>query len=628
MEKQNDKYKTFSRRAVLIGGGQLLLMGGLTARLAQLQIAKADQYKVLSDRNRIDLRLIPPSRGIIYDRRGIILARNEQNFRLLMTAEQVRDIDSFIAELQRHILLSEAEVAQLKERIAAVPSFIPVEIKDRLDWETVSKIEVHLPDLPGVQIDVGEYRVYPFEEEVAHVLGYVSAVSKEDLRRSGEQLLRLPGMKTGKVGIERTYEKNLRGRAGTKKIEVNVAGREVRELERIKALRGDAVILTIDHPLQKLVQEQLSQHKSAASIVMDAQNGAIYALGSHPNYDNNLFSSGMSAQTWQSLLSDPTFPLTNKAVAGQYPPGSTFKMITALAGLEAGEINEHTKVSCPGHYDLGSDRFHCWKRGGHGAMDLVEALSQSCDVYFYDLATKIGIDRIYETALRFGLGEKLDFDLREERPGLIPNSRWKLGHIGRSWQKGETVVASIGQGYMQSTPLQLATMCARLVNGGKAVKPWLTHRVGPFYRPTVEPEPMDVSAKHLALIKRGMDRAVNHVQGTAHRSRLEGMGVDMGGKTGTAQVRRITQRQREEGIDQESMAWRSRHHALFLGYAPLDKPRYVCATVVEHGIGGSTTAAPLTREIMKKTLQQDPASKAPYVGDLERAKQAQEEQPI
>ena len=599
MEKFTDKDRIFSRRAFIIGGIQLALCAGLIARLGYLQLSQGDAYKTLSDKNRIDLRLIPPSRGVVYDRNGRILAMNEQNFRLLITPEQVDNIDALLKEIGQHITLSKHDIAQFKKHAKSVRGFIPIKLKDALDWQEVSKIESNLPDFPGVKIDVGEVRGYTLGPTTAHIIGYVSAVSQADLRKN-DHFLKLPGVKIGKTGIEKNYEQYLRGTAGTRKIEVNVTGREVRQLENKRPKNGAPIVLSLDEQLQNYTYERLSRHKSASAIVMDAKTGAIFAMGSHPSFDTNLFTKGLSPQKWQELLSDPTYPLSNKAIAGQYPPGSTFKMITALAALEHGYTSQKRTVFCPGHYELGNDRFHCWKRGGHGEVDLVEALSQSCDVYFYEIAAELGINKIAEMARKIGLGSKFKFDLPEERPGLIPDTNWKIGHIGTKWQQGETVVASIGQGYMQATPLQLAVMTARLVNGGIKVDPWVAGIVGEHIRPRVNWPKMDIDPKNLALIKKGMDRAVNHKKGTAHSSAINIPGFEMGGKTGTSQVRRITARQRAEGTTQESLPWRHRHHALFVGYAPLNNPRYVCATVVEHGIGGSKTAAPLARALLLK----------------------------
>ncbi len=599
MEKDIDKYKVFTRRSFLIGAGQLAITAGLTARLGYLQLAEGERYKTLADKNRIDMRLITPSRGLIYDRSGKILAGNEQSFRLLITPEQAGDIDALIKDLERYVEITKFEIEDFKERSKGLPKFVSVELKSNLSWDEVSKIEVHAASLPGAKIEMGEQRFYPKSEANAHIVGYVGAISKTDIKKD-DSLQRLPNLRIGKTGIEKEYEPYLRGRAGSRKMEVNVAGREVRELEKTRSKRGDPVVLSLDTELQEYVYKQLSKHKSASAVVMDCKTGAVYAAASFPGFDPNLFVKGLSPEKWQELLSNQTYPLTNKAISGQYSPGSTFKMVTALAALEHGYTDYNKTVNCPGHYDLGGDRFHCWKRGGHGKMNLVQALEQSCDTYFYEIAVDMGIDKIADMAHRLGLGVKLDFDLKEEREGLIPSERWKLGHIGTRWQKGDTVVAAIGQGYIQTTPLQLAVMEARLVNGGYDVKPWVADKVGMFDRHPSSWPKMDVSQKHLKYVLEGMNRVVNNPKGTAYGSKIWDDKYSFGGKTGTAQVRRITTAQRQAGVRQEDLPWRHRHHALFVGFAPVDNPRYVCATVIEHGIGGSSTAAPLTRDILLK----------------------------
>mgnify|MGYP001270713191 CR=1 FL=1 len=608
MEKIVDKYRVFTRRAFLVGAGQAAIMAGLGLRLGYLQLVEGEQYQTLADRNSIDLRLISPSRGIIYDRAGERLADNTQNFKLLITPEKVKDMDVFLEKISELVKITDAQKADFKERVESLPRFAAIELRDSLEWEDVSKIELNSVYLPGVSIEMGEQRRYPLAESTAHIIGYVSAVNKTDAKNDPE-LLRLPSLKIGKTGIEKTYDTFMRGKAGTRKMEVNVAGREIRELEKRKPVTGDSVVLSIDKEIQNYVMQQLSEHKSASAIVMDSQTGAIYAACSHPSFDPNLFVNGLSPQKWQELLSNETYPLTNKALSGQYAPGSTFKMITAMAALEAGITSRSKTVFCPGYYELGTGRFHCWKRGGHGKVDIIDALAESCDTYFYELSREVGINRIANMARRFGLGSTLDFELSEERSGLIPDENWKLGHLGVRWQLGDTIVAAIGQGYILTTPLQLAVMTARLVNGGYAVKPWLAYYVGKHRRPPKTWPKMDVNQAHLNIVIEGMNAVVNAPNGTARGSRIQAEGYSMGGKTGTAQVQRITKAQRNENVQQESLPWRSRHHALFVGYGPIENPRYVCSIVVEHGIGGSATAAPLAKRILEFTEKRDPASK-------------------
>lgn len=608
MKQDKDSQRVFTRRAFVIGGIQGALLAVMGGRLAWLQVAEGRKYQTLADKNRINIKLLTPSRGEIYDRYGVALATNTQNFRVLIIPEQTDNIQSSLDALKDVIELDDKHLQRTIKTASQVAKFIPVEIKDDLSWEEVAKIEVNLPDLPGLFIDVGERRNYPFGEACAHLTGYVSAVAPSEVKE--EKILSLPGFKTGKTGIEKKLDKSLRGQAGTSRIEVNVIGRQVRELSRVQAQDGQSVVTSIDSVLQKFAFDRLSRERSASAVVMDAQTGAVYACASSPAFDPNIFTRELPADKWEALLSDPGLPLNNKAVAGQYPPGSTFKMVTALAALEEGVIDPNTSVYCPGHYEFGRDRFHCWKSGGHGRMNLVNALSQSCDVYFYKISTELGIDKIADMARRLGLGQQFGFDLTEERPGLVPDQNWKRGYFGKSWQSGETIVASIGQGYLLTTPLQLAVMTARLVNGGKEVKPWLLAQdQSGEATPSRDWESLQLNQSHLELVKNGMDSVVNAERGTAAGSRIYEAGMEMGGKTGTAQVRRITKAQRSAGVKNEDLPWKYRHHALFVGYAPVSNPRYVVSVVVEHGVSGSGSAAPIAKELLLETQKRAPAQK-------------------
>lgn len=608
-----DSGQMFTRRAFFVGGVQAVILTVLAGRLGWLQIVKGRNYKTLSDKNRINLKMIAPSRGEIFDRSGTGLAMNEQNFRVLVIPEQTEDLQSVLQNLQSLVDLPQKDIENVLEKASKMASFVPIEIKDNLTWEDVAKVEVNLPDLPGLSIDVGEIRTYPLAETTAHLVGYVGAVSKSDLGK--DPVLSLPGFKIGKTGIERAYDKAIRGSAGTAEVEVNVRGREVRELKRYEGLAGKKVVLTVDAELQSYMQKRLSKEKSASAVVMDAHTGAVYAMVSAPGFDPNLLTRGISASKWEELLANPGFPLNNKAIGGQYPPGSTFKMVTAMAALEEGVINKNSSFQCPGHYDYGGSRFHCWKWNGHGRMDLVNALAESCDVFFYKIATDVGIDKIAEYARRFGYGHKLGFDLEEERPGLMPDSSWKMGYFGEQWKKGETVVASIGQGYIQATPLQMAVMTARLVNGGYEVKPWLAAYLGD--KPAVDTSwpKMNFKKEHFDLIQQGMNKVVMGAKGTAKASQIPDEKFYMGGKTGTSQVRRITMQERRDGQRNEDLPWRLRHHALFVGYAPYNDPRYVCSVVVEHGGSGSAAAAPIARDMLYETQRRDPANIKIHNGD-------------
>ncbi len=478
-------------------------------------------------------------------------------------------------------------------------------MKENLTWEQVSKLEVNAPTLPGVSIETGLIRSYPLGKPMAHIVGYVAAVSEDEL--TGDPLLELPSFRIGKSGVERQYDLALRGEPGNTKVEVNAVGRVIREVSREEGTPGEPLQLTIDAALQHYVYGRLSHERSATAVVLDVERGEVLALGSYPAFDPSAFTLGLSSDQWGKLVNNPQHPLTNKTIRGTYAPGSTFKMVVALAALEAG-IGAGHEVYCPGHMTLGDGRFHCWKRWGHGDMTMIPAIQQSCDVYFYDVAKRVGIDAIAAMANRLGLGEPTGIELPGERPGLIPTKGWKLSYLGESWQMGETLVASIGQGFMLTSPLQLGVMTARLATG-KAVTPTLIRNreaLDPDWTPS-EPADLGIPAEHLRLVHEGMDSVTNDRRGTAYRSRIDIEGMEMAGKTGTSQVRRITMAERAAGVvKNQDLPWRRRDHGLFVCYAPVEEPRYACAVVVEHGGGGSSAAAPIARDIMLEVQRRDP----------------------
>lgn len=615
MDRETERFRHITRRTLLLGGMQAALFGGLGARMYYLQVTEGDRFRVLADENRISVRLIAPSRGEVLDRFGQPLALNVQNFQVVLVPEQARNVPAVLERLSEIVPLTEHDLRRVQRDMARLRRFMPITVRENLTWDQVAEVEVNAPELPGLSIEVGELRHYPHGYATAHVLGYVGAVAENDL--TGDPVLTLPGFRIGKTGAERQLETELRGQAGTSHVEVNAVGRVIRELRREDGTFGREARLTLDIELQEYVQARLGQEHSASAVVMDAHNGEVYALVSSPSYDPNLFTAGISSTDWNALLNDQYAPLTNKAIAGQYPPGSTFKMVVALAGLEEGVINENHRVHCPGHMELGNHRFHCWRRGGHGRIDMIGALAESCDVFFYDVARRVGIQKLAEVARRFGLGAPVGIDLPGERGGLMPDRDWKQRTLNQPWLPGETLIAGIGQGYVLATPLQLATMTARLVNGGRAVVPRMTLSVGP--RPTLDTsglvtaesafEPLGFSDRHLQLIYEGMAQVITGPRGTARGSRIGVDGMEMGGKTGTSQVRRITTAERATGIiRQEDRPWRDRHHALFVGFAPLHAPRYAMAVVVEHGGGGSSAAAPIARDILLETQRRNPAA--------------------
>ncbi len=432
-------------------------------------------------------------------------------------------------------------------------------------------------------------------------MGYVAAVAEKDL--TGDPLLELPGFRIGKNGVERQYDLALRGTAGNSQVEVNAIGRVIRELERAEGRPGKRVVLTLDLQLQRFVTERISRYRRASAVAMDVRNGEILAMVSVPSFDPNGFNEGLDPGAWKALIENPDTPLTNKSISGQYAPGSTYKLVVMLAALEAG-IPPERQHFCTGFSELGDQRFHCWHKRGHGLLGMIDAMRESCDVYFYELALKLGVDRIAAMARKLGLGAALDIDVPGERAGLIPTRAWKKDHFGKSWLKGETLVAAIGQGYVLTTPLQLAVMTARAVNGGFAVLPHLTRDAAGADGSRAEPLSFPhtgISERSRQLLLQALDEAGNHPRGTAFRARIEEPGRAFGGKTGTARVRRITMVERETGVRKNrEKHWRERDHSLFVGYAPVDDPRYAVSVVVEHGGGGSKTAAPIARDILRE----------------------------
>jgi penicillin-binding protein 2 len=613
MKPEQDRGRIFTRRAMMLAGGQALLFTGLAARMYYLQVIESSRYRVLADENRISLRLLPPPRGRVLDRRGVPLAVNVQNYRIVIVPEEAEDIEKMLDRLDHLVQVPEHERRRIMREVRRRRAFVPVTVRENLSWEEVSRIEVNAPDLPGINIDVGQTRSYPFDGSAAHILGYVASVSEREL--TGDPLLELPGFRIGKNGIERQYDLQLRGKAGNAEVEVNALGRVIRELRRQEGQPGQDVHLTVDMGLQEFVAKRISEERRAAVVVMDVHKGDILAMASVPSYDPNAFNEGLSGTEWSRLITNPDSPLTNKVIAGQYAPGSTFKIAVALAALDA-NIPPSFRVSCYGHIQLGNQRFHCWKKGGHGSVDMIDGIKGSCDVYFYELSKRVGIDRLAAMAKRLGLGQSLNIDMPGERSGLIPTRDWKQATIGVPWQLGETLVAGIGQGYVLATPLQLAVMASRLVNGGYAVTPRMT-LAPPGVDPADEPphsfRSLGLNDAWRRVVMQGMIEVVNNPQGgTAFRSRITEKQYAMGGKTGTSQVRRITLAERDRGLRKpDELPWRERDHALFLGFAPIDAPRYVTAVVVEHGGGGSTVAAPIAHDILLEAQRRDSSSVMP-----------------
>ena len=589
-------HNRLSRRAALLGGAQLLFLGALGARMRFLQVDQADQFRLLAEENRINIGLIPPARGEIFDRNGVRLAQNDPSYRIVMVREDAGDVEGVMARLAQIIEIDPETRARVVAEVNRSAPFLPVTVVDNVSWDDVERVSFNAPALPGITPEVGLTRVYPRGADFAHVVGRVGRVSQADLDalESPDQVLRIPRFHVGKINVEARQEDLLRGTAGTKQVEVNATGRVMRELDRREGQSGANIQLTIDADLQAYVLARL-EGESAAVVVMDCETGDLVANASAPSYDPNLFIGGISSADYNPLLQSPYRPLVNKTVQGVYPPGSTFKMITAMAGLEEGIIKSDDIVWCPGHMEIGGRRFHCWKRVGHGWMDLGNSLTQSCDVFYYDLALKVGIEKITAMANRFGLGVKHDLALSSVAKGLTPTKDWKKRTRNTDWVIGDTVNASIGQGDVLCSPLQLAVMSARLATG-KAVVPRLIKSVDGIEQPIPEAASLGMDEANLNRIRRGMYDVVNdRRKGTARSSRIIADDMRMAGKTGTSQVN-------SRVVKNDEVPWEERDHALFVCYAPYDKPRYAMSVLVEHGGGGSTAAAPIARDVMLQTL--------------------------
>ncbi len=606
-EQKDPGRGVFTRRALLLMVAQTAALGTLGKRLYDLQISDGDHFAKLADRNRTSKRLLAPPRGLIVDRFGVVVAANRTNWRALLLPEETTDVQGTIDRFSALVPLDERDQSRLGREIRHKRKFVPVMLREFLSWDEMARIELNSPSLPGVLIDVGTTRSYPFGPLLAHSVGYVAPSNEQDVAKS--TLLALPGMRIGRAGIEQSQDALLRGQAGSVEMEVNSVGRVMAELDRQEGTPGDEVGLTLDVGLQQTIQNRIGD-MAASAVVMDCRNGEVLAMCSTPSFDPSLFDSGVSKAQWAEWTNDQRTPLIDKTVAGVYPPGSTFKPAVAMAALSSGAITPTDRFFCPGHFDMGGARFHCWAKHGHGSVDLHLALKYSCDVYFYEVAHRIGMDTIAGTAHALGLGTELGIELPHQRPGLIPTPEWRQKHK-HHWNGGDTVVSGIGQGFVQVTPLQLATYTARIATG-RAVQPHLVRAVNGDIGGQVDPQhwpEMAMEPKYFQAIREGMFAVVNEQHGTAPKARLTIPDVQMAGKTGSAQVRRVSRAMRESGhFNSAELPWEYRPHALFICFAPYDAPRYAVSLVIEHGNAGADVAAPLARDIMTDTLLRDPVN--------------------
>ena len=626
------RQKRITRRGLLWMGIQLGVVGVLGWRMRQLQVDQSDQFRLLAEENRINIRLLAPDRGLIFDRNGVPVAINEQNYRIVMIREQAGDANEVLDRLAKLITLSSDRRARIVKDMRRRSAFVPVTVAEHLTWEEFALVSANAPALPGIIPEVGLTRSYPFNDTYSHIIGYVGPVSESDLDRmeDPDPLFQIPRYPIGKTGVERNVEETLRGSAGTSRIEVNAVGRVMRELGRDDGIVGQDIQLTLDTNLQEYAMERLAG-QSASAIVMDVRNGDVMAMASAPGFNPNLFVRGISTADWVALRENEFRPLSNKSVSGAYPPGSTFKMVVALAAREADVIKPNETFFCPGYYELGGRRFHCWKRGGHGKIDMVNSLKQSCDVYYYEVSKRVGIEAIAAKARQLGLGEKYDIPLPAISSGLVPNKAYKRRVFDQGWLQGDTLNAGIGQGFVLTSPLQLAVMTSRIASG-KTILPRIIKSIDGVPQLEDEAAVLDIKTVDIDLIRKGMFAVMNERRGTAYNARIDDKNMIMAGKTGTSQVRQISVEERAAGIvKNEDLPWDRRDHALFVGYAPYDNPRYAVTVIVEHGGGGSSVAAPIARDIMMRALYGDvpPLSAYPAAernrirGERDRAREAE-----
>lgn len=617
MRKHIEKSQHFTRRALLLAGGKLMLLSVLGGRLYYLQTAESKKYKSMAEGNRVRIFPIVPKRGRMLDRNGNVLAMGERRYQVKYESVGDKQSDMIIQKVAVLLELDFNHQQKLLERLASLKFGQTLVIEDYVDWQKVAKVEVNIHELPGITVSSPEVRSYPYAEATAHLLGYMGAPSEEDIER--DALYRYPDFRIGKTGLEKAQEDRLRGEAGMRQVEVNSHGAYVRELDIHKGKQGEDVTLTIDIDIQQYVVEKLAGKgglvtEGGSAVLLDIRSGDVLAMASVPSYDNNQFIRGISADYWKDLTENPDTPFAFKPIALQYPPGSTFKTITALAALDAGVITTNTDFYCPGYYEFGGRKFHCWERGGHGHVNLKKAIAQSCNVYFYKLALRLGVNKMAAMARQFGLGEATGIDLPGEKSGIVPDKAWKRAERGKPWYNGETLNTAIGQGFLLVTPLQLAVMMARLASYGKKVSPNIVLDTSLEKYELVrldnqekvllpgrkrEFEQIEVHPWHIRSVLKGMEAVMNEEYGGGWHSRIKNPEYKMAGKTGTAQVlSNKTFKYVPKNKDE-------RYHALFIGYAPVSDPRYAVSVVIEHGGYGSTIATPIARDILWKAQKME-----------------------
>ncbi len=594
------KLNSINRRMFITGSLKFFIMIGIVSRLFFLQVKENKKYLTLSDKNRIREWKLAPVRGEFHDYFGNVIAGNFEAYQLHVIPEQVEDFRYVIYRLKDLLELSDNEFKKVLKKKNEIKPWETLIVSDNLSWQKFSKINNHLYDLNGVKPVISISRNYPFKENFTHLIGYVSQANQDDIEST--QAIKknfVPGLKVGKVGLEKTFEEKLIGTNDIERYEVNAYGRRISQLEFQKGEKGKTLRLTIDTEVQKLANELLKD-KAGSICVMDIYTGAVVAMHSSPSFDPNLFVFGISQDDWQLIRNDPMKPLVNKTLQGNYSPGSTIKPIVALSALENGIVNTSFTVRCTGKTEMYGQTYHCWKKKGHGYVSLRNAMKQSCDTYFYEVARKLGVDKLSETAKKFGLGEKVFGDLFDiEKKGLIPNTQWKKNALGKGWLLGETIITGIGQGYIQTTPIQLCLMTAQIANGGYKIYPHLVIDDKVKDQPMDKFTPLYKNSKNIKIVQDAIFGSTNEAMGTSYRSRIDNPKYQFAGKTGTAQVKKITEEERELDLKTFQIPYEQRDHALYVAFGPYKNPRYALSVIVEHGGNGSTTAAPMATKLFK-----------------------------
>ena len=597
------KLNSINRRMFILAAAKVVILGGIIGRLFFLQVKENKKYLTLSDKNRIREWKLSPIRGDFQDYFGNTIAGNFESYQLHIIPEQVEDFRYVINRVKDILELSDRQYKKIIKKKNRIKSWETLIVGDNLSWEKFSKINNHLYDLNGVKPIISISRNYPYKENYTHILGYVSQANEQDIL-SSEQIKEkfVPGLKVGKIGLEKSFEEKLLGTNSIERYEVNAYGRRISQLAYQPGRKGETIKLTIDTEIQKLANQLLFE-KAGSICVMDIFTGQVIAMHSSPSFDPNLFVFGIGQDDWQLIRNDPMKPLVNKSLSGNYSPGSTIKPIVALSALENGIINPNFTVKCEGKKEMYGQTYHCWKKEGHGFVDLKNAMKQSCDSYFYEIARRLGVDRLSETAQKFGLGKKVFDNLfNNEKNGLVPNTSWKKNVLGKNWLLGETIITGIGQGYIQTTPIQLCLMTAQIANGGYKIYPKLVLNENEEKEPNDKFIPLYKDSKNIKIVQEAMFSSTNEVRGTSYRSRIDNPKYQFAGKTGTAQVKRITKKDRELDLKTFEIPYEERDHALYVAFGPYKNPRYAISILIEHGGSGSSVAAPLAKKLFKKVI--------------------------